>query len=108
MKRILVIASLIFSLGMGLMACSDDDGATCSSALNNFYDQGCSMFVDGDQLSRQEAIEGCKDSSSFYHDCGCGGVFQNVLDRTTGGRGQKTIRSNGLHLCSFWPNKNIA
>ena len=31
-----------------------------------------------------------------------------VSERTTGGKGQKTIRSNGLHLCAFWPNKNIA
>jgi hypothetical protein len=67
-------------------ACKDEGNqvTNCSEALNNLYDIGCAIFVDGDQVSRYDAIEGCQDERDQAEAFGCMTIRQSALDCLAG------------------------
>ena len=74
MKKLVLCLSVVgATVGLG---CGSDE-ATCRSALENAYSQGCAIGVGGDQLSRSEAIDGCE---SEYVPSECKGVKQEALE----------------------------
>lgn len=53
-------------------------GATCASAVNHFYGQGCAFFDGDEMISRSEMISECEEAREDAPECGC----KQELDRT--------------------------
>jgi hypothetical protein len=82
MKKLIVVGSVfLLSLALfSLSACSDDDKTSCSDAVGHFYDQGCVLIINGDTVSRNDAIQGCNEEASYAAQCGCGGIYNNLKE----------------------------
>jgi hypothetical protein len=88
-RRAMLIASLgVIFLGLALGACSSKH-ADCNEAVSHMYDMGCAILIDGQELSRSEALNGCIEGLPNIKNCGCFGQYQDLLDCLAGiGQGQ--------------------
>ena len=79
MARVLITAAIALSLALG--GCLPKSKKTsCSDALGHFYAEGCAIFIDEEQLSEREAVDGCKDEKDYAADVGCKEEYQDLLD----------------------------
>ncbi|MFH2009336.1 MAG: hypothetical protein ABI333_22285 [bacterium] len=85
MKRIVgLLTALCLVVPLVAMSGCDSGPASCSEAMNNLYDQGCTLTVGGDPVSMYEAIDGCESELGSAAECGCVGQHESLRDCLAG------------------------
>jgi hypothetical protein len=56
------------------------DHASCEESMDHLYEENCALFIDEQQISKSDAIDGCEDDLDSAEDRDCDAEYYDVLD----------------------------